>query len=197
MRNEIWATLYHKLSTDANPQHDKCPSGADSWCSWQKARAIETLAEYKHKPAIPEEVYNAIKPIYEELSSDDLLTRCLGGFTQNNNESFNCKVWAIAPKTVSSGKIIVDTAAEIAICEFNDGLISVMHITLMQVLGITIGPNCYNYCNETDARRIKFFEQSLTEAAREARQALKAVRKTAEEENVNLEGQMYVPGIAE
>jgi len=24
MKNEIWATLFHKLSTDENPQHEKC-----------------------------------------------------------------------------------------------------------------------------------------------------------------------------
>lgn len=195
MKNEIWATFCHKLSTDANPQHDKCPSGADSWCSWEKARATETLAGYKHKPAIPEKIFNAIKPVYEELSSDDLLTRCLGGFTQNNNQSFNSKVWVMAPKTVSSGKIIVDIAAEIAVCDFNDGLMSVMHI--MQVLGITIGPNCYNYCMEADAHRIKFSERTPTEAAREARQALKEARKVAEEKNANVEGQMYALGIAE
>jgi len=33
MRNEIWATLFHKISTDEKPQHEKCPAGADSWCS--------------------------------------------------------------------------------------------------------------------------------------------------------------------
>lgn len=24
MKNEIWATLFHKMSTDKNPQHEKC-----------------------------------------------------------------------------------------------------------------------------------------------------------------------------
>jgi len=33
-------------------------------------------------------IKNAIKPIYEYLSSDDLLNRCLGGYTQNSNKSF-------------------------------------------------------------------------------------------------------------
>ncbi|KYN10832.1 hypothetical protein ALC57_17032 [Trachymyrmex cornetzi] len=46
MRNDIWTTLYHKISTDEVPQHDKCPSGADSWCSWQKAKASDSLHEY-------------------------------------------------------------------------------------------------------------------------------------------------------
>ncbi|XP_025263572.1 uncharacterized protein LOC112637650 [Camponotus floridanus] len=31
MRNEIYATLFHKLSTDEKPQHEKCPSGENSW----------------------------------------------------------------------------------------------------------------------------------------------------------------------
>jgi len=34
MRKEIYATLYHKISTDEEPQHEKCPVGENSWCSW-------------------------------------------------------------------------------------------------------------------------------------------------------------------
>ncbi|EGI57560.1 hypothetical protein G5I_14415, partial [Acromyrmex echinatior] len=83
-----------------------------------------------------DEVFKAVKPIYEELSSDDLLSRCLGGYTQNNNESFNSVLWSIAPKGVHSSKAIVDIAANIAVCNFNDGLKSVLEI--MQVLNLTI-----------------------------------------------------------
>lgn len=31
MRKEIWATFYHKISTDSKPQHDFCPTGENSW----------------------------------------------------------------------------------------------------------------------------------------------------------------------
>ena len=34
MQNAIWATFYHKSSTDKRPQHHKCPPGADSWCKY-------------------------------------------------------------------------------------------------------------------------------------------------------------------
>ncbi|XP_032690226.1 uncharacterized protein LOC116853306 isoform X2 [Odontomachus brunneus] len=64
-----------------------------------------------------DEVFNAVKSIYEELSQDKLLTRCLGGFTQNSNECFNSVLWALAPKTMSSGKKIIDIAADIARAE--------------------------------------------------------------------------------
>lgn len=77
MKNAIQATLYHKLSTDEKPQHDKCPTGEDSWCSWQKAKATNSLGDYEHKPAICNKVFEAIKPVYEELSNDDLLIRCI------------------------------------------------------------------------------------------------------------------------
>ena len=39
--------------------------------------------------------------------------------------------------------------------------------------------------------------ESLSEGAREARIALKALRKEKEEEDVNLEGQLYGAGIAD
>lgn len=62
----------------------------------------------------------------------------IGGFTQNSNESFNATVWSMAPKSVLSGKVILDIVATIAVCVYNDGLSSIMKI--MEVLGMTIGP---------------------------------------------------------
>ncbi|KYM94122.1 hypothetical protein ALC62_15264 [Cyphomyrmex costatus] len=94
MRTAIWATFFHYSSTDEHPQHEMCPAGADSWCAWQRAFAANE--EYQHDyPPFPRDVLEAIKPIYEELSNDVLLECCLGGFTQNNNESFNQLVWKI------------------------------------------------------------------------------------------------------
>lgn len=104
MKKEIWATLYHKISTDEKPEHQFCPVGENSWCSYQKAKATNTLSSYTHKPSMSDVVFNAVKPIYEELSKDELLNRCLGGYTQNNNKSFNASVWAIASKTQALGK---------------------------------------------------------------------------------------------
>lgn len=89
MRTAIYVTLDHKLSTDAKPKYDHCPSGENSWCSWQRAKATGTSDKYTHKSPLHEEVYKTITPIYEKLTSDDLLTHCIGGFTQNSNE-FQC-----------------------------------------------------------------------------------------------------------
>jgi len=138
MKNEIWATLFHKLSTDENPQHEKC---SKSWCNWKKAQEAGTLDTFRHKSPLSEEVYEAIKPIYEDLSRDELLNRCLGGYTQNSNECFNATVWNLAPKSYSSGKTVLNIAADIATCVFNDGMTNILHI--MQLLEMEIGVEAY------------------------------------------------------
>lgn len=38
MKSAIWATLYHKISSDDKPQHDRCPIEKYSWGSWQRAK---------------------------------------------------------------------------------------------------------------------------------------------------------------
>lgn len=122
MYDAIWTTYYHYSSTDDNPNHTNCPTGADSWCAWQRAMANGELTSFTHDyQPLPEDVLSAIKPIYEDLSKDTLLKRCVGGFTQNNNESYNQLIWKISPKIVPSGSIIVELAAYIAACVFNEG----------------------------------------------------------------------------
>jgi len=128
-------------------------------------------------------------------SSDELLTRCLGGFTQNSNESFNSLVWSFAPKSVSSGKAILDIAVNLAVLAFNDGFVGIMQV--MRTLGITIGLNCYNFCCNADATRISLSEHSLSEQAKEARRASTSARKDEEQDNLHLEGQLYGAGIAD
>jgi len=92
----------------------------------QKAKALNEFATYKNKPSLKEEIF-IIKPIYEDLSKDELLTYCLGSFIQNNKK-FNASVWAIAPKTFSGDKTIINIVINIAICNFNDELTSLIAI---------------------------------------------------------------------
>ncbi|XP_017792762.1 PREDICTED: uncharacterized protein LOC108574649 [Habropoda laboriosa] len=100
MEEAVWATFNHKCSTNKNPQHVYCPAGTDSWCSWSRTEAKGTLENYNHEEPLCKAVQDAIKPIYQDLSSPDLLERCLGGNTQNNNESYNGFLWHFAPKLV-------------------------------------------------------------------------------------------------
>ncbi|KAL3281891.1 hypothetical protein HHI36_005096 [Cryptolaemus montrouzieri] len=75
-----------------------------------------------------------IKPIY-----DDLLSRCIGGFDQIDNESFNQIVWKIFPKTINTNFTVVKIAAYIAPGIFNKGTKSLLII--INTLGL-VGLDC-------------------------------------------------------
>ena len=87
-----------------------CGKKFDSWCSWQKAKASQTLDMYTHKPAMPMQVFDTVQKIYEDLTRKDLLSSCLGLFTQNTNEDLHAIVWSIAPKAICIGKSVVNIA---------------------------------------------------------------------------------------
>ena len=53
---------------------------------------------YKPGPGLPLSVVMKVKPVFEELSTDKLLRKCLHGLTQNQNESFNATIWERLPK---------------------------------------------------------------------------------------------------
>jgi len=78
---------------------------------------------------------------------------------QSTNENFNASVWALAPKSSVSGKTVLDISINLTVCQYNDGYKRIMQI--MQVLGLLVDPTCYNFCEESDARRIDFGAQYL------------------------------------
>ncbi|XP_076235658.1 uncharacterized protein LOC143180031 [Calliopsis andreniformis] len=56
MKKAIWATFNHYSSTDEHPNHQFCPDGIDSWCTWYKAKAEEKLHTYTHTYMLASEV---------------------------------------------------------------------------------------------------------------------------------------------
>lgn len=192
MYKAIWSTLYHKSSSDDNPKHDYCPEGPNSWCTWQRAKAARQ-SDYTHKTPLPDVVIDAITPIYKDLSDKRLLEKCLGGFTQNNNESFNNMIWSIDPKTTSSGGIVVEIAASIAVCIFNDGYTDVLKI--MELLGIRIGLSASQFRDYKDDQRLSLADLRTQAATREERLRRKQSRNEAEELAIASEGTSYAPGL--
>ena len=81
MQNNLMASLYHVSSTDNNPNHHMCPNGDKSWCGYNRNK--ET---FQHVHELPEAIVELVEPIYDELTSADLLKKYLHGMTQNNNE---------------------------------------------------------------------------------------------------------------
>lgn len=196
MKRDVWVTYFHKSSTDENPQHMNCPPGPSSWCKWQKAVADGTIDEYEHEnPPLNDNVLEVIKPIYESLSTDTLLERCLGSETQNNNESLNSLIWTFAPKHIHAGTRTIEIATFLAVCIFNEGYIPILKI--LSVMGITIGPEAHAFAVRRDEDRIERSELRASEASKEGRTA-RLHERTSENENFEVEeGFLYGAGIAD
>lgn len=195
MKAEIWAVFYHNISTDENPQHSYCPAGKESWCKWRVAEAYGTVASFKHKQPLSQKVQDAIKPVFEALSTDDLLNRCLGGNTQNSNESVNACIWKLAPKHLHCGAQTVEIASYIAISLFNEGYTILLKI--MNTLGIAIGLEINNFVKESDNKRITSAEVNMTDGARAAALAKKSEQLSKIQQFEVEEGLLYGPGIAD
>ncbi|XP_014485935.1 PREDICTED: uncharacterized protein LOC106750248 [Dinoponera quadriceps] len=189
MKKVIWATLKHKASTNEKPQHEDCPQGEDSWCTWQQAKSQGNLFDYEHKPALSSDVLKAITSIYEELSNENLLTRCVGGYTQTSNESLNSMIWSLAPKQIFSGVKTIDIASYCAASIFSEGYFSILK--MMDVMNIKIGPNAFNLCNTVDERRISQANERLFDASKEGRMEGRNARSALEEDFFEEEDILY------
>ena len=71
-----------------------CPDGGDSWCLYEADKANNTN-NYKPGEGIEKQILlKHVKPIFAELSKDELLDKCLDGKTQNQNGM----IWKRIPK---------------------------------------------------------------------------------------------------
>lgn len=150
-------------------------------------------AQVESFKTLSEEVLNAIHPIYKNLSNETLLNRCLGGFTQNNNESYNNLIWRIAPKITNSSARIVETATYIAVYLFNEGATSLLKI--MNTMGIKIGRNAAQFTASSDTRRFNQADIRAQHATREARVQRRLAKSQLEDEILAKEDSFYGPGI--
>lgn len=192
MRKAVWAIYYHKCSTDIKPVHDFCPQGPTSWCAYQKAKSAGKLKDFKHVKVMPETVMEAIKKVFCDLSHPDLLKRCLGGRTQNPNESFNSMVWKLCPKSSGSNRVIAEIALYEAVIGFNEGRKG--RLQVLKFLGFEVGQNAIDAACKADLTRIQEAEKKASEFSLEARRA-RRMRNICDLEKVTKqEGVVYEKG---
>ena len=192
MYKKILATLHHLSSTDENPNHGNCPAGANSWCSYRRAEAEGMDAsKFKHDYLpLDKDVTKALEPIYTDFSSRELLERCKGGNTQNNNESYNGLLWHFAPKHYRNGLKTIALANFLAVSIFNDVFYAILK--MLQVMDVIIGPIAREYAMKEmtakSTRRSCVIKHPQKTARRKALTSQQAI---FEEE----EGPLYEPGI--
>ena len=116
LQNNLMASLYHVCSTDENPNHHMCSSGDNSWRGYNRDRDT-----FRHMHGLPEAIVELVEPIYDELTSADLLKKCLHGMTQNNYECLNKLIWDRCPKETFVSRLAIEDATYSAVSSFNGG----------------------------------------------------------------------------
>ena len=112
MRRSILCSYFHCSSSDESPNHFLCPKGKNAWCFYNEA-----IAKGEQPPSHDEmQVYfrlsseerKAVLGVYNDLSSDELLKKCMSKRTQNPNESLHSKIWNRLLKTKFHGRKTVE-----------------------------------------------------------------------------------------
>ena len=124
------------------------------------------VSKFKHDYLpLDKDVTKALEPIYTDLSSMELLERCKGGNTQNNNESYNGLLGHFAPKHLHNGLKMIELSNSLAVSIFNDGFYAILK--MLQVMDVIIGPIAKEYAIESDYRRINQAELRHKATAKE------------------------------
>ncbi|GFT94857.1 uncharacterized protein TNCV_1471721 [Trichonephila clavipes] len=110
---------------------------------------------------------HCIKKVFRDLSSPELLSRCLHGKTQNCNESLNSVIWSIIPKTVFVQLGTLKTGVYESISIYNQGLITKLKV--LDLLNIQPGFYTCRALQEADHARIRKAEKAISRRTKEAR----------------------------
>ena len=96
------------------------------------------------------------------LASDELLSKCLHGKTQNNNEFISNIIWNRYPKPFMLAKRRSMGVAS-AVISFNDGNGGILDA--MKNYGLEVGDCCTDFCVQRDASSIKEMERKSCDSA--------------------------------
>jgi hypothetical protein len=191
MKRAVYASVFHMVSTDVDPHHSHCPDGDKSWCFFKRAAALnETPRE--HTPTLTKEVAEHLLPAYERLTKEDLLKRCSRMKTQNSNECFNAQIWRRCSKTEATSLHSVETAAALAVVEFNGGPQGFYRV--LQHLGISPGMYQKDQATRDTIHRLKRSAAAAKDSNKRRRKKMKVVKAHKHNERLAAEGTTYSAG---
>lgn len=196
MKAAIFATIDHCRSSDVKPLHNKCPTGKESWCFYQRDKA-NGINPRKHQDSIKtplnETVVRHMMPLYLRLSSDELLQRCTLGKTQNANEALHGLIWSKCPKTIFTGKARIEAGIAEGISIYNEGYVMTMTM-LLEKSGVSPGRKTVDVAKKKDEDRLRLRKARSTEKYKKYRKAFQYAKKREEDAKRSKEGVTYEPG---
>ena len=119
MRKAVGAVLYHSSEASTTEARHRFCANDSMWCKYRLAQKYGK--PFVEKPGLPIAVRDKIMPVFQDLSSEKLLRKCLHGNTQNNNEGLNAFIWKRLPKDVFVGRHVLQMGVCSAVLQFNSG----------------------------------------------------------------------------
>lgn len=133
---------------------------------------------------------DAIRPVFDKMCSEDVLSKVVDGGTTNANESYHSYIWSLCSKTQFHSGHYVQDAASLAAILYNDGY-KLSIIQLLEQCGIrSTTAACYRMLSVMDRQRVK--EQTVKTAA--TRQQHRQRKLLAEQRLNNEEQYIYSRG---
>ena len=127
------------------------------------------------------------------LSSDQLLSKCLHGKTEDNNESLNGVIWKRCPEDIYVGRTTLTMGVASAVISFNDGAYGIQNV--LKEYGMEVGRYCSDFCMSRDSKRIKEMAPKSSDRTKMSGKRDRAVRKGFWDEERVREGPTYGPGM--
>ena len=121
MKKAAGAILRHRIGMkDTEVRHQFCPKG-DPVVSNIKEIKSHWRKKQKTNLNIPKWIHDVIKSAFIELSSDNLLSKCLHGGKQNSNQSLHSIVWLKCPQNVFAESQTLEIGVFSVVIELNEG----------------------------------------------------------------------------
>ena len=190
MSKAVHAILKHYASTPETPQHEDCPMGKDSWCSYNRDQATGQTTHVPIKDPLPEAVVKVIQPTFDRLGSEEFLVGCESCLDQNNNESLHHVVWGMAPKEQYTSQQETSLAVSLGVLVFNNGMNDTA-IKLLDSMVIPVHFDMQEQCKQIDAKRLVGSDYKSDPTVKKRRKKLRREKSKKQDAFVHQEGVMY------
>ena len=193
MKKAVGAILWHCTDFgDDEKGHQYCPRSPSSWCKYQKDKVLDTK-KYKKSINLPIWIHKILRPIFEDLSKDELLSRCLHGKIQNSNEALNSLIWKKCPKSVFVEKDTLECAVHSAILSYNEGPCALTDV--FSYFGFKTGIVTAFDSDKKRKQRNRNIARKMSNEGKKRRKCLRSLKKGfVDKEKEQEGGDSYIPG---
>lgn len=190
MAKSTQAILKHYSSTLEKPQHDNCPVGSSSWCSYQRDIANGTNLHKPIKNPFNDAIVEVMQPLFDRLGDETFLVGSEDCYTQNRNECLHHVIWGMASKEVYSSPPEISLSISLGVLQFNQGF-NATYAELLPTLGMQVHLPMLEAWKKIDLDRIYQADYRSSADVKQQRKAKRKSKLKRQDAFVHQEGIMY------